>query len=253
MLVLALVGVVDYRRTGRARALALALSGAWCAILIKQLACFTLPAIALGLAPRLARAPRAHPIGAALSVLVLFVADPLLELPEGWSSHFAWVWLGGGSSHADFIVAGGASLWSLIADVNASAHEWRCLGVSAYSWGLVLFAAAQAPLLWGWAKNRDPVRYAASCNLAMCVFLTGVHERYFVHGSVLLLVVAFGEPRWRRLITWFVCAWWGLYVLASLYYDAFAGWPFRWHVPTAILLLAAFFVWLPPRARDPVQ
>lgn len=249
-LVLAFIGVLDYRRDRAAKSLIVALAGFWAAILLKQLSWFTLPAIALGLGVALRNAPRTHQIAAVLSSLVLFVCDPFLGLPAGWHSHVAWVWLGGGSSHADFIVAGGASLWSLIADVNVSAHGWHLLGLSAYQWGLVLFALVQVPLLHALRARWSDValvRYAALCNLAMCVVLTGVHERYFVHGSIFLLVVAFSEPRWLRVFSWIVCAWWGLFVLGSLHFDAFAGWPFRWHVPAAVLMLLLAFVWIAPR------
>ncbi len=249
-LVIAFIGLIDYRRTPQGSHLTLALAGFWSAILIKQLAWFTLPAIGIGLLVALRNASRKHQIAAVLSCVVLFVADPFVQLPEGWHSHLLWVWFGGGSSHADFIVAGGASLWSLIADVNVSAHAWRLAGLSAYHWGLILFVLVQIPLLRSLHRHYDDVglvRYAALSNLAMCVLLTGVHERYFVHGSVLLLTCTFVQPWKMRALTWFVCAWWGLFVLGSVHFDAFEGWPFRWHVPAALLLIGLLAIHIAPR------
>lgn len=262
-LVVAFIGVLDYRREPTRASLGITLGGFWAALLIKQLAWFTLPAIGIALLFALRRAPYRHAFAALLSGLVLFVADPFLELPNGWHSHVAWVWFGGGSSHADLIVAGGASLWSLIADVNVSAHGWRALGLSAYQWGLILFALTQVHLLRMLrashrASRVEPeerpsrgdvafLRYAALSNLAMCIVLTGVHERYFVHGSIFLLVAAFAEPRWLRVLSWIVCMWWGLFVLGSVHFDAFAGWPFRWHVPAAVGMLVLALAWGAPR------
>ena len=251
-LVIAFIGVLDYRREPEPESLALALGGTWCALLIKQLAWFTLPALAIGIALGLRRAPRSHLAAALASALVLVAADPFVELPAGWHSHLLWVWFGGGSSHADFIVAGGASMWSLVADVNVSAHAWR-VGLSAHQWGLLLFALAQVPLWIALRHDGDLLRYGALCNLLMCVVLTGVHERYFVHGSLLLLVAGFAQPRWKRVSGWVVCAWWGLYVLASLHFDAFSGWPFRSHVPTALLLVALAIVHLAPSSMPGVS
>ena len=217
------------------------------AILTKQLVLFTLPALGVLGVLALVRHRRApHVLLVGLSPLLWFVADPFLALPAGWRSHLAFVLFGGGSAHGDFIVAGGASLWSLVADLNVSAHDWRVLGVSAYVMGIVAYLLLQGGLLWRLAPRRDSdaaiVLYAGLSHLGMATLLTGVHERYVVHGAPLLLLGLAGLRAGRR---WWVgsaavLSWWGLFVLGSLHFDAFRGvlLPFRMHQPIAVLLLA---------------
>ncbi len=235
------------------------------AALGKQLAWFSLPwlgltAVAawqgLGRRPGLAVACLAT-----AALLVLF--DPLLLLPEGYRSHLAWIALGGGSSHGNVLSGSGANLWSLLTDnPSASSLEPWWPGVSARTWGLLLFGAAWAVVLAWWLTRwrrlgareavLDGVLAAGVGNLAMACLLTGVHERYLVHGAAFLaLGVGRLGSRPLTVFTWIVCGWSGLYVLGSLHWDAFGSWwavPFRTHYtfgPLQLLLLAwllGFFI-----------
>lgn len=228
----------------------LALHGA---ILLKQLTFFSIPGLLLlsiaslrALASRRPGGPtRPAVILAALSPLIWLLADPLLVLPEGYRSHLWWVLAGGGSDHADLIVGGGASLWSLLLGPSpGSAHAVGFAGLSLFAWSIVLFALAQLPALSWLSKRRDDPRafllYVGYANLSMATLLTGVHERYLVHGVPFLLlgIEALRPARWARAGIWVITGWWGLFVLASIHFDALVLRPFRRHEPVALLLVA---------------
>ncbi len=270
----AFVWLLRYRRDGAAPQLGAGLACLHAAILLKQLTFFTLPTLGLLVLWALGRHRKpSHWIAALGSPLVWFVADPWLVLPAGYPGHLHFVLFGGGSAHGDLIVAGGASLWSLIADINASAHEWRLLGVRAYVWGLLGFGATQlytTGALWKKLRAAEEgnasstltkrsaafVLHAGLANLAMATVLTGVHERYLVHAAPLLLLglVAVGAGRRWIAATGFVLSWWGVFVIASLDFDAFGGvfTPLRMHQPIAILITMLFVALLARRRGDPL-
>ncbi len=242
-LILATTQLIHYRYLGTSKPLVLALLAIAAAILTKQLTWFTLPSLGLLTIAALwkHRTRRVHWALVAAAPLLLLLPDAFVELPAGYHSHLWWVVAGGGSAHGDFIVAGGASLWSLIADIDVSAHEWKLWGVRAYVWGMLLFAGAHALAFYGVVRARFRVHaliwHAGATNLAMAVLLTGVHERYLVHGAPFLLLALAGR---FRLFATAVLAWWGLFVLGSIHFDAFEGvlTPFRMHETIAVLLLA---------------
>ncbi|MBN2494636.1 MAG: hypothetical protein JXR96_08615 [Deltaproteobacteria bacterium] len=260
--------------------LALSLTGFHGALLSKQLAVFSLPAIAIAAGVGLARAFRqdgpargAVLAGAcALSFGAFFAADPLVDLPAGFHSHLAFIWLGGGSAHADVLSGGGASIWALLcADPAAPATAPLLGGLSAKAIGLGLYGLVMlAALAWlilrlrrGQGFVSGLLVFAGLSNLAMAVLLTGVHERYLYHGVPFLLLGLHGLAR-RDALTrslrwtaWAVCGWSGLFVLGSIHWEAFSG-PlvlFRSHIPIGIVelgLLAGLlaWMWMPEEVAD---
>ena len=252
LLLAAAAAAIRYRRHGRARSLLAALLALHAALLTKQLTWFALPGLGLLLAAALLRHRRpAHLTFAALSPALWLLPDPFLELPPGWSSHLWWIVAGGGSDHAELVVAGGASLWSLVAEPGMASSDWRLGGLSATAIGFGAFALTLLRFLAALPRglpSRALVLLAGLSNLAMCVLLTGVHERYLVHGApFLMLALATAGRRAMLASAAFVVAWWGAFVLGSLHFDAFAGplVPLRMHTPCAALLallLAAFLV-----------
>ncbi len=249
LLVLAASALVRYRAAPRARWLGLGVLALHAAVLLKQLTLFSLPGLGLLLIAGLAACPpsarRTHVAWTVASAALLFVADPWLVLPTGYASHLSWVLLGGGSAHGDLIVGGGASLWSLLIGPDGGSSRTRLLaGVSVFHWSLALFLVSQLPALRWLARRRDDARafvlYVGFANLAMATLLTGVHERYLAHGAPFLLLGldAIAPPRWARAATVAIVAGWGLFVLASIHFDAPALWLFRRHEPIAALLLA---------------
>ncbi len=231
------------------------------AVLTTQLTAFTLPALGLMAVLSLASLPRRRlPLYAGLLVAslgLLFVADPWLPLPEGWTSHLHFIWTGGASAHGEVLSGDGAGLWFLVS------------APPAWTWGVGSFAAVQA-WLWAWlgqvARHRRHdlhgalVLYAGLSNLAMAVLLTGVHGRWLVYGVPFLVLgmAALDGARLKRILegaTWAVAGWSGLFVLSSIHWEGF-GWlllrPFRSHTLTALLelgLLVGMLGWLGARTR----
>ena len=238
---------------GQARSwdLSLGLLAMHAAILMKQLALFSISGllvlVVLGIRRCVDR--RSALILVGLSPLVWFVADPWLDLPEGYSSHLAFVLLGGGSAHGEILSGGGANVWSLLSmNPGASAHDWRWLGISAFHWGWLLFGtvvvfflhALLARLRAGTVRGFDVARFIGATNLAMAVCLTGVHERYMAHGIPFLLLGVTSRSRRVQVLSWTVAVWSGMYILASLSFDAWNGVlsPLRSHVTLAVLQIA---------------
>lgn len=241
------------------------------AVLGKQLTWFSAPWLGLMAVAAwwaLGRRP-AVAVAALATVALLFVVDPLLVLPNGYRSHLAWVALGGGSSHGDMLSGSGANLWSLFTDnPSTSSRAPGRLGVAPRTWGLLLFAAAWAVVLAWWLDRwrragareavLDAVVAVGVANLAMACLLTGVHERYLVHGAA-FLALGVGRLGSRRLtvFTWFVVGWSGLYVLGSLHWEVFGRWwllPLRTHYtcgPLELALLAWLLVVMVRRPRRP--
>ncbi|MGE0786703.1 MAG: hypothetical protein AB7S26_13610 [Sandaracinaceae bacterium] len=259
LLVAACAAAIRYARSGSFTTLLVALACAIGALLMKQLTLFSLPGVALLIASGLAARRRPSHVALALvAPLACLLPDPWLTLPDGYRSHLAWVLLGGGSAHGDMVSGGGASVWALVfGNPSWSARSVGWLGVSLYHWALALFFTALVPALaWLRARWREPsavVLFIGYTNLAMAVLLTGVHERYVVHGApFLLLGVAARASRPAFVLLACVLSWWGLFVLASLHPDAAILWPFRRAEPTAIALavtLVALALAMTRRAR----
>lgn len=270
MLVIAARGFVRFAAVPHTRFLATGLTGLHAAVLTKQLTLFSVPGLALLAGLGVARAGRSLSTGrtaglvlaAVLSCAVWFLPDPFLELGRGWWSHLGYVLFGGGSAHGNVLSGNGANIWGwLCADPDASALQTVWLGLSARAWGWLLFALVEAGLL-AWlvrTRQRDPavrlVLFVGLTNLAMAVLLTGVHERYLVHGAPFLVtglvLHAWHRGRWGRRLAitgWVVTGWSGLFVLSSIHWESFGGVlaPFRSHAVTGALelgLLAGCLIW----------
>ena len=217
--------------------LGLGLLGAYAAVWTKQLVVFSLPGLvilaALGLwSLRRTPAGRWGLIGAIASTVLLIAPDVWAHLPSGYVSSLQWVWLGGGSSHSDVLSGNGANLWALVSsDPGQSSRTPWVLGLSARTLGLLATATVYAgALTWLFiTRHTTPIRRVALFigvgNLAMATLMTGVHERYLVHGvPFLLLGLAGAAPaahRWLAPVAWFVGGFTGLFVLSSIHWDLF--------------------------------
>jgi hypothetical protein len=237
----AAAALVRFRRGGSVAAIAVGIGFFYAALLAKQLTFFAAPALALlaifALRERRSRAAVALALS---SPILLFAADPFLELPHGFRSHLFFVLFGGGSAHGELAVASGASLWSLFAPGGTPADQLSPLGISSFVWGLVLFAIANAmALAASWrAKWSDGslVFLAGFGHLAMAVLLTGVHERYLAHAIPLLFLAC--DRRSEYVFTFIAGVWSGLFVLSTIHERALAI--FARPEPLAVYLL----VWL---------
>ncbi len=194
------------------------------ALLTKQLALFSLPTLALVL---LARRPRALAFALPLALALVLGPDLFLVLPDGWSSHLAFVLFGGGSDHGATLAHHGASVWALFApDPSAPSSSVTLGSLDAQQLGWIAFALAQLVLAWRLVRARfEPraiVLHAGATHLAMAVLLTGVHERYLAHGGAWLLVALAG--RLRAPLSVAAVAATGLYVIASVSWEAFPPW-----------------------------
>lgn len=220
LLIAAAWALVRFRQHGRPAALALGVLMLALALLTKQLTWFSAPAlITLALAGlRRHRRPALWAFALA-APLLLFVADPFLELPAGFHSHLHFILTGGGSSHGDEVVASGASVWSIFHVGGTRAEDVRWV-VSSFVWGWMFWGCTQAIALWhlhrlGWS-NRALLWWSGMAQLAMCTLMTGVHERYFAH-AIPLLVLAHPQLRSRQggaLI--FTAVVLGVYVIATI-------------------------------------
>lgn len=194
------------------------------ALLTKQLALFSLPTLALVL---LARRPRALAIGLPLAIGLAVFPDLFLVLPDGWSSHLAFVLFGGGSDHGATLAHHGASVWALFTpDPSAPSSSIALGSLDAQRLGWIAFALTQLVLAWRLFRARfEPraiVLHAGATHLAMAVLLTGVHERYLAHGGAWLIVALAG--RLRAPLALGAIAATGLYVIASVSWEAFPPW-----------------------------
>ncbi|MEZ4338004.1 MAG: hypothetical protein R3B82_15395 [Sandaracinaceae bacterium] len=215
-------GLVVFHRRGELRAFALGLLALAAALLTKQLAWLSAPALVglAGIGLLRHRSGRALALAAA-TPLLLFAADPLLVLPPGYATHLGWVAFGGGSDHGALAVASGASVWSLFVRGGTLASDVEVAGVSSAVIGGLVFAAVQlAALARAWKHRGRAITWvwlAGIAQLAMATLLTGVHERYFVHAIALLYVVSFASAdRLRRMATLTVAAAAGLFVLVTI-------------------------------------
>lgn len=194
------------------------------ALLTKQLALFSLPTLALVL---LARRPRVLAFALPLAVGLALCPDLFLVLPNGWSSHLAFVLFGGGSDHGATLAHHGASVWALFTPDPSAPSSAVVLGpFDAQRLGWIAFALAQLVLAWRLVRARfEPraiVLHAGATHLAMAVLLTGVHERYLAHGGAWLLVALAGRLRAPLAIGAVAAT--GLYVIASVSWEAFPPW-----------------------------
>jgi len=194
------------------------------ALLTKQLALFSLPTLALVL---LARRPRALAFALPLALALALGPDLFLVLPDGWSSHLAFVLFGGGSDHGATLAHHGASAWALFAtDPSAPSSSVTLGSLDAQQLGWIAFALAQLVLAWrlfrAHFEPRAIVLHAGATHLAMAVLLTGVHERYLAHGGAWLIVALAGRLRGPLAIGAVTAT--GLYVVASVSWEAFPPW-----------------------------
>lgn len=235
-LVLSAAFVVRFRRDRGTAPLVLSLLFVALAILTKQLTWFAIPALLLGLAETLIRyGSRAQRLLALASPLLLFVADPFLDVPG--LSHLFFV-LTHGSSHGDVVVASGASLWCLVASGGTPASELSLFGLSSQVWGWLAFASSQLLLfvrIGRHPQDRTLVLAAGFGQLAMALLLTGVHERYLTHALPLLLIATGFHRRPASVLGVLVAFVSGLFVLSTLVEGL--GAPLSWPQPTALLSL----------------
>ncbi len=235
-LVLSAAFVVRFRRERATPSLAAALLFLGLAILTKQLTWFAIPALGLGLADTLiTHGSRAQRFIAVASPLLLFVADPFLDVPG--FSHLLFV-LTHGSSHGDVVVASGASLWCLVASGGTPAAQLSLFGVSSQAWGWLAFAISQVLLFVriGRPQDRTLVLAAGFGQLAMALLLTGVHERYLTHAIPLLLIATGFHRSLVSILGVVVAIVSGLFVLSTLIEGL--GAPLSWPEPTALVSLA---------------
>lgn len=254
LLLLSAWGLIHYRGRGAWRHLAIGLVALHAALLAKQLTWFAAPALLwllfLGLRER---GRLAHWVLAALSPLLWFVVDPLLDLPDGYASHLWFVVAGGGSSHGSLAVASGASVWSLFVPGGTPSDALRWAGLDAFAWGWLawglLFALAVV-LRVRHPTDRSLVSLAGVSHLAMATVLTGVHERYLTHAIPLLFLAGFAAPLWRRALVVVSATVAGLFVLASIT-PAIEGSVLGRPEPLALLGVAWLLVELRPPDAPP--
>lgn len=225
------------------------------ALLTKQLALFSLPTLALVLARR----PRALVLALPLAIVVALVPDLFLVLPEGWSTHLGFVLFGGGSDHGAALAHHGASVWALFATDPSAPSSSVTLGpFDAQQLGWIAFALAQLVLAWRLVRARfEPraiVLHAGATHLAMAVLLTGVHERYLAHGGAWLIVALAGRLRGPLAIGAVAAT--GLYVIASVSWEAFPPWLREAELAGTLqlwLLIACLALPFPRDVRGPIR
>ncbi|MFT5354197.1 MAG: hypothetical protein ACI9KE_001400 [Polyangiales bacterium] len=220
LLIVAAWALVRFRQRGTPQALVLGVLALTAALLTKQLTWFCAPSLGvlalIGLFRR--RSPGLWAFALASPVL-LFVADPFLDLPAGYVSHLHFILVGGGSAHGDLVVASGASIWSVFYSGGTRSEDVHLL-VSSFVWGWIFWALSQALVLWRLRRahfsNRAFIWWAGMSQLAMYSLMTGVHERYFAH-AIPFLFLAHLELRSRRgvaLLSLSVVS--GVYVVATI-------------------------------------
>lgn len=186
-----------------------------------------------------------------LSLLCMLAIDALVAWPFGITSHLLFVLRTPGSAHLELAVANGASLWSLFvvggtsADTSLFGPTWLTMG----GMGKALFVFFTGLTLWlqGLTSHRQTLSAMGVIALVGAFLLPGSHERYLVHALPPLLLVAFTERRaLASLMTCVVSVLSGLYVLASIHWEAFDRLRFLRDPPLLVLaqalLLAALLV-----------
>jgi hypothetical protein len=197
-------------------------------LLTKQLSVFSAPLLtAFATVGAMQIAARWKGKGLALAVAstvlplaLCFALDRAWPVPAGYhGSSLLYVWTGGGSDHAN-ILGNGVNVWQLLGrDANTRSSEpfWSfMLGTTNIELtpglcGKALFLAASLLIVVFWLRSLkrgrswiqafrsfggpDLERSLATTllaiglhNLAMTLFLCGIHERYLYHGCIFLLL-----------------------------------------------------------------
>lgn len=181
----------------------------------------------------------------------MLAVDALVAWPFGLASHLVFVLNAPGSAHLDLAVANGASLWSLLVQGGTPASaslfglEWLTIGCV----GKALFVVFTVLALWLQSRDaRTTQTLTALGTIALlgAFILPGSHERYLVHALPPLLLMAFTQMRsLAALMTCVVSLLSGLYVLASIHWEAFDRLRFLRDPPLLVLaqalLLGALF------------
>ena len=178
--------------------------------------------------------------GLVSSFAVLRLPDAFLTLPAGYHSHLALVFLGTGPSHSDMIGnAPGIFAFAHLAP-DASSLDSRVLGMPAQSLGhrlfgvfaivvTALFVRAVVRML----ERREPqasllaraaLLYAGLCHLGVGLLIAGAHERHLFNAFPLLILGLGGASfaRGVKLVAWVAGAVYGVFVLSTIEWDAFA-------------------------------
>jgi hypothetical protein len=207
--------------------LSVACLSSFLSLLTKQLAVFSMPWLCLGLlicsAYVMQRWRWRGLVGVVVALVVALVVagviDQILFVPDGFhGSSLLYAWGDRGNvNHEGKIAGNGFNLWVLLGrdmwssssvpfftwDLGARTIAFRPLGT-----GHALFLAASALLLWLFVRaqpnwwGRIPrladvdlgrllttlVFAVGLQNLALCVFLSGTHERYLYHGYFFLIL-----------------------------------------------------------------
>lgn len=161
-------------------------------------------------------------IASIIFLLFFHYIDTILLVKERFhNSSFWFVWMGGGSKHAEILSGNGFNIWMLLGrDMLSSSHTpfpllWSGLKFDAvpYYAGMLLYTILMAFLVitglricWRvlkgtGTKQRDTEGFAIAClcfflglsHLGFNVLLTGTHERYLYLGYPFLLIA----------VTWF--------------------------------------------------
>lgn len=224
-------------------------------LLVKQLAVFAFPALfaLLLLAALQSTMPRRALAATLLSPLLLLVPDLFVQLPRGHHLHFLYVFTDAGPPHARMI-GNGPGLWSFFdwpADTSSTqVFAWglapRVVGLTL---ALVFVFGVGALCVRALRNTPNPLDRAAVLlftagflHLGVVALVAGSHERYCLPAFPLLAV---GAARlYPRLVPWIlacasIC---GLYVLATIEFDAFAFFPPIRHPAAAAIFVLPLLV-----------
>ncbi len=213
-------------------------------LLAKQLALFAAPSLlALALAGTVRGWRAGHrglAVGSALAVPASFcllrAPDAWLRLPHGWHAHLAYVYLAAGPPHAA-MMGNAPGLWSYLGWApEASSLDPIALEVTPRSLGLALFlgvavtASLASAVLARRRLRAGDVRglvalalvHGGLVTLAAATLLAGAHERYLYPAWALLLPGLSAELPRRERAAWVVAGVYGLFVLSTVAWDAFA-------------------------------
>lgn len=224
-------------------------------VLVKQLALFAYPALfaLFVLAALASAAPRRALAATLLSPLLLVAPDVFLRLPRGQLFHLLHVLTDAGPPHARMI-GNGPGLWSFLDwPADTPSTDVFALGLTPQLAGAVLalaFALALAAATWCAVRRSAAALDRAALlvfsggflHLGLVALLAGSHERYCLPAFPLLTL---GASRVApRLVPWIlacasVC---GLYVLATIEFDAFAFFPPLRHPAFAALFVLPLLV-----------
>jgi hypothetical protein len=247
------------------------LSAAFAIVLVllftKQLTVFTFPALLLFGLSALFLSRRQNLISfGVVSISVLFsflVIDHLFDLPKGYESHLAYIWLGGGSGHINKIAGNGFNIWMFLGrDMWSSSLVPFWGPLTPKFAGIALFLVYFFTLTFFHVKRTygqvkmldekkgsttaffsDQLLYFALTQLAFNVFLTGTHERYLCHFYPYAITAILSAPTLARPIRLLFLS---ILVFGGVLYGAFLYSvlkPYPWWLPALFkqhTLLAAF-------------